>query len=76
MFKTINTNVIQPLAVRLGTAATGFLVGQGINAQHADSIGIGVAAVLLVGCDLLASWLRRRQIVNQTVNALFPDAKP
>ncbi|QCS37225.1 hypothetical protein [Tortoise microvirus 71] len=67
MFKQINDLLVKPMATRLGTMATGALIGLGANATHADWVGTGVAGALLIGADLMAAWLRKRSIERKAV---------
>lgn len=67
MLKTLLIeNLVKPAAVRIGTLVSGGLIGVAVSSEHADAIGLGVASVLLIGCDFLLSWLRRRDIINKT----------
>lgn len=80
MWEIIKTNVLLPGAGRLGSLSTGALIGIGANSTHADWVGTGIAGAILIGTDLLLSWLRKRSIVDRTfkqvIEGLFPDGKP
>ncbi|QCS37239.1 hypothetical protein [Tortoise microvirus 73] len=67
MFKQISELILKPGATRLGSLASGVLVGMGANAEHADWVGIGITGALLVGADLMAAWLRKRSIERKAV---------
>lgn len=53
-------NVVEPVAGRLGTFAAGILTAWGIADPHANAIGLGISAVILVAMDLLTRWLTRK----------------
>lgn len=61
MWEPIKTNLLLPLAGRIGTAATTALVAAGINSEHANMLGIGVVGVLLIACDLVTSYFTRKR---------------
>lgn len=63
----IMSNVLVPLFTRVGTLATGFLVGMGANTNHAEWVGLGVAGLGLIGVDLGLAWLRKRSIQRKAV---------
>lgn len=46
-------NVAEPLIGRVGTAIGFSLVGWGVAEPHANMIGVGVAAAIFVGVDLI-----------------------
>lgn len=46
-------NVFEPLIGRVGTAIGFALVGYGVADVHANMIGMGVAAAIFVGVDLV-----------------------
>lgn len=71
MWNTFKTNVVLPLAVRIGSLGTGYLVGFGINAEHADWVGMGIAGALLISVDLMLSWVRRWSIVAKTIDTVL-----
>lgn len=66
MLNLILTNVIYPLAGRLGTSTTAVLVTQGVSQQHADWLALGLMGLAGVAWDLGAAWLRKRSIVDKT----------
>lgn len=65
MFKTFKKNVLDPMAVRVGTGISGLLVGYGLTESHADIVGMACVAVLGVGIDLMLSWLARRKLLAE-----------
>lgn len=67
MLHIIKTNVLLPLATRLGSITTGLLVGWGLNSVHSNWVGTGVAGLLLISTDLLLAWMRKLAITNQAV---------
>lgn len=73
MLEAFKANVVLPVSTRLGMGTTGFLVGLGANAQHADWVGTGVAGVILVGVDLMLAWLRKRGIQNKARTAFLDE---
>lgn len=73
MFKTFKKNVLDPMAVRVGTGVSGLLVGYGLTEAHADIVGMAAVAVLGVGIDLMLSWLRRRSIAADARRAALTD---
>lgn len=60
MRETIMRNVVLPSLGRVGTGATGFLVGIGATTQHAEWVGTGIVGLGLISFDLLSSWLLRK----------------
>lgn len=67
MLDLLKSNVLAPLATRLGTLATGGLLGIGANATHADWVGTGIAGGFLIAMDLGLAWLRKRSIQNKAM---------
>lgn len=65
MFEAIKTHVVYPLFGRVGTGAATVLVGYGVNATHAQQIGLGLAAAGLVVFDLLVGYLNRKAMANR-----------
>lgn len=61
MLSLIKKNLVEPLAGRLGSLAAGSLVTIGIADPHANAIGYGVSAVILVAMDLVTRWLMQRE---------------
>lgn len=70
MLDRIKSNVLAPLCTRLGTFATGALVGVGANATHSDWVGTGVAGGCFIALDLGLAWLRKRGIIKKTLTGL------
>lgn len=64
MFDTIKNTVLYPLAGRIGSITTGWLVGQHpwFGGEYADHIGLGLTALLVLGIELMArqAWFRVR----------------
>ena len=54
-------NVLGPLLARIGTAGAAYLVGFGINAEHANNIMVGATAVVLVAIDLGVGYYNRQK---------------
>lgn len=50
--KVLVNEVVGPLALRLGTATSGFLIGQEVTTQHANAVGVGATALVLVVLEL------------------------
>lgn len=71
MFDLIKSNLLAPLGTRLGSLATGALIGIGANAAHADWVGTGIAGAFLIAADLGLAWLRDRSIATKADNAGF-----
>lgn len=63
----VGSNVVAPLATRLGTLATGGLIGLGANSTHADWVGTGIAGGFFIVTDLGLAWLRKRSIQNKAM---------
>lgn len=51
--KAVWKNIAEPLVGRVGTAIGFTLVGWGVADTHANMIGLGVAAAIFVGVDLI-----------------------
>lgn len=66
MWEIIKSNVLAPAATRLGSFASGGLMAVGANADHAQQVGLGIAAAVLIGLDLGLAYLRKRIIINKT----------
>lgn len=64
-------NILLPIATRLGSAASGLLVGLGVSETHATNAGglvqTGIIVVAFVAIDLVASYMRRKQVANKAV---------
>lgn len=60
MLKTVQEAVIKPQLTRLGNLVAGLLIGHlGANPTLAQSVGVGIAALGLIGIDwVLANWRR------------------
>lgn len=63
----VGSNIIAPLATRLGSLATGALVATGANTTHADWVGTGIAGAFFIATDLGLAWLRKRSIQNKAM---------
>lgn len=50
---TVIENVVKPLVARVGTFVSGTLVGAGAVAGHADLVGVGASALIMIGIDLV-----------------------
>lgn len=60
IWDVVKTNVLLPMVGRIGTASATVLVGYGINASHAEQVGVGVTAAGLIIFDLCLSWYGRK----------------
>lgn len=80
MWSLIKSNVLAPLATRLGTSIAGALVAYGMNADHAAQVGVGLTAAVLVAWDLFWAWRRKAGIeasaVNRVLNAVIQRDVP
>ena len=65
MLEMIKANVIGPASTRIGSLTVGGLVTLGMTQPHANAVGLGVAALLGFGCDLILAWYRKRAIINK-----------
>lgn len=65
MLDLIKSNILGPLGTRLGSLATGALIGIGANATHANWVGTGIAGAVFIAADLGLAWLRKRRIQAQ-----------
>jgi len=54
-------HILYPLCGRIGTFAAGTLLTYGVSVEHADAIGLGIGAALLVVCDLLTRVVFNRK---------------
>lgn len=54
------TEFVWPIFGRLGTFVSGSLVTYGVAVEHSNSIGLGVAAALFVGVDLLVRRMGKK----------------
>jgi hypothetical protein len=70
MLELIKSNVLGPLSTRIGTLSSGALVGIGASVQHANIVGTGVAAAILIAGDLVLAWYRKRSIQRKTLAAV------
>lgn len=75
MLELLKTNLVKPLAGRLGTAAAAWLLTLGVSGPLAQQIAVGVTAVALLTADLVLSWIGRREVVNKTLSVIYPDLK-
>lgn len=66
LFRNVVTNVVLPALGRTGTAVATVLVGYGVQAEPAHQIGVGVAAAVAVGLDLVSDWWGRRTVADKT----------
>lgn len=73
--KVATEHVLYPLSTRVGTAVAFFLVGIGANEAHANIVGLGVGAAMLVACDLALAWYRHRAIKRKAVSDAGTDPK-
>lgn len=70
MLQIIKTNILLPASTRLGSLATGALIGIGANATHADWVGTGIAGALLISVDLGLAYLRKQKIIESVLRNL------
>lgn len=66
MWEVLGNNVLGPLFTRLGTLATGALIGIGASTTHSEWVGTGIAGALFIAADLGLAWLRKRRIQDKT----------
>lgn len=57
---TIVRNLVEPLALRIGSMVSGALVAQGLAQEHGPSVATSVTVVILLGCELVARKVLRR----------------
>lgn len=50
---TFVKNVLEPLVGRIGTFIGGVLLTYGVGVEHANLIGMGIAAAIFVSIDLV-----------------------
>ena len=62
MSNIIIENIAKPLASRVGTALSAWLIAQGVNYSHAENIALGLVAVALVSVDLVSSYFSRKKL--------------
>lgn len=55
----VTEHIVLPQLSRSGNLATGTLVGLGLSAQHADWLQTVLVGAVLIGLDLLASFMGR-----------------
>lgn len=53
--------VLAPLTGRLGSIVAGVLVGVGASEPHAELVGVGVGALLLIGAELTIRYVKNRK---------------
>jgi len=58
--KVLMNEVLGPLALRVGTALAGVLVGAGASAEHADMVGVGAGALVLIGAELAIRYATQK----------------
>lgn len=61
MLKTLSTEVVMPIARRVGTATSAALIAAGVTAEVAQTAEIAVIAVCGVVFDLIVSHLSRKK---------------
>lgn len=75
MLQVIRNNVLYPLAGRLGTATSTFLVSYGVATDHADWVRLGVMGLAGVAFDLGVSFLYRRKFITDAFAAGWDTAR-
>ncbi len=53
--------ILKPLERRIGSLVSGGLIAYGVSVDHANSVGLGAAALLGVAVDLFASYQDRKR---------------
>lgn len=75
MIEMIKANVLLPATTRMGSLAAGGLVTLGMTQPHADAVGLGLAALLGFGVDLVLAWYRKRTIQHKATEEAFAEAE-
>lgn len=70
MIEAIKTNLIMPMATRVGTATSFWLVGLGVAQHEANILGSALTVAIGVGIDLMLAWYRKRAIVRKAVGGV------
>ena len=75
----VRKHVVVPSLTRVGTLITGWIAGQGIPGDHAQAVGLGVAAAGLIAFDLTVSWMARRalerKVADRAVSRFLSDPR-
>jgi hypothetical protein len=60
MWKTVQKNILEPSIRRVGTLVAPWLIAQGVHADLANQVAIGVVAFGLIASDFFLSWKNRQ----------------